>query len=84
MAKRDKKGDEDRFKWPFGPRNYIMFAIGMLVIVVGYISLSAGSITLAPILLVLGYCVLIPLSIIIRGKAGEAPPAEETIAEAEA
>jgi len=83
MAKKEKKGSEDRFEWPFGPRNYILFAIGLLVIIVGYISLSAGSITLAPILLVIGYCVLIPLAIIIRGRA-EDSPAEETIAETQA
>jgi len=83
MAKKEKKGDEDRFEWPFGPRNYVIFAVGLLVIIVGYISLSAGSITLAPILLVLGYCVLIPLAIIIKGRAEE-PPAEKTIAETQA
>jgi len=83
MVKREKKGGEDRFKWPFGPRNYILFAIGLLVIIVGYVSLSAGSITLAPVLLVLGYCVLIPLSIIIKGKA-EMSDAEDAAAETQA
>ena len=73
MAKKEKKTASEGFEWPFGPRNYILFAIGIIVIVVGYISLSAGSITLAPILLVLGYCVLIPVSIIIRGKSEVAP-----------
>ncbi len=70
MAKKEKekKAEKERFEWPFGPRNYIIFAIGLLVIIVGYISLAAGSITLAPILLVLGYCVLIPISIIVSGK----------------
>ena len=80
MAKKEKKKVKERFEWPFGPRNYILFAIGLLVIVVGYISLSAGSITLAPILLILGYCVLIPLSIIIRGHA-KVTAAEEALAE---
>ena len=80
MAKKEKEAAQDKFEWPFGPRNYILFAIGILVIVVGYISLSAGSITLAPILLVLGYCVLIPISIIIKGKP-EVAPAEDVRAE---
>jgi hypothetical protein len=39
----------------------------MLSIIVGYIALGQGSITLAPILLVLGYCVLVPVSLIIKG-----------------
>ena len=80
MVKKEKKIADEGFEWPFGPRNYILFAIGLLVIIVGYISLSAGSITLAPILLVLGYCVLIPISIIIRGKS-EVAPAEDVTAE---
>lgn len=75
MVKKAKKDEANRFEWPFGPRNYLIFAIGILVIVVGYISLWAGSITLAPILLVLGYCVLIPVSIIVNGKK-KVPPVE--------
>jgi hypothetical protein len=75
MAKKAKKKEKERFEWPFGPRNYLIFGIGILVIIVGYISLAAGSITLAPILLVLGYCVLIPVSIIINGRK-KMPPAE--------
>ncbi len=58
---------------PFTSRNYILFAIGLFVIVLGYITLGYGSITLAPILLVLGYCVIIPIAIIINGKK-EKPP----------
>ncbi|HHI03227.1 MAG TPA: hypothetical protein ENL22_06885 [candidate division Zixibacteria bacterium] len=80
MVKKEKKRADEGFEWPFGPRNYILFAIGLLVIIVGYISLSAGSITLAPILLVLGYCVLIPISIIIKGKS-EVTPADDVTAE---
>ena len=52
---------------PFTSKNYILFAIGLLVIVIGYITLGYGSITLAPILLVLGYCVIIPVAIMVNG-----------------
>jgi len=52
---------------PFTSKNYLLFAIGLLVIVIGYIALGYGSITLAPILLVLGYCVIIPVAIMING-----------------
>lgn len=77
MAKKEKKEEKERFEWPFGPRNYMVFGLGLLVIIVGYISLAAGSITLSPILLVLGYCVFIPISIIIDGKK-EATALEKT------
>jgi hypothetical protein len=80
MVKKTKKAEKGRFEWPFGVRNYVLFGIGLLVIIVGYITLAAGSITLAPILLVLGYCVLIPVSIVISEKK-ETPPADDVASE---
>jgi len=53
----------------FGRKNYILFGLAALSIVAGYITLSTGSITLAPILLLLGYLVLIPWGIL--AKSGE-------------
>ncbi|MFZ5515525.1 MAG: hypothetical protein ACOY90_02740 [Candidatus Zhuqueibacterota bacterium] len=59
---------------PFDRENYIIFFIGVLVLILGYISLSQGpansfwSLTLAPILLVFGYCFIIPISIIYRKR----------------
>ncbi len=50
----------------FKPKNYIILGAGIVSIVVGFISLAQGSITLAPILLVLGFCVLIPVGILIK------------------
>jgi uncharacterized membrane protein HdeD (DUF308 family) len=44
-----------KFKWK-------IFAAGMVSIIAGYILLAAADITISPILLVLGYCILIPLS----------------------
>jgi hypothetical protein len=73
MAKKVKKAEKDRFDWPFGPKNYYIFGAALLVIILGYITLAGGSITLAPILLILGYCVLIPISIIIDGRKKVAP-----------
>jgi uncharacterized membrane protein HdeD (DUF308 family) len=57
------------FSW--GLSNSILLALGVAVLAVGYVALSRGSITLSPVLLVFGYCVLIPGSLLIRGrKAG--------------
>lgn len=44
-------------------KKYIMIA-GLLSIVFGYIFLAQGSESLAPVLLVLGYCVLVPVALI--------------------
>lgn len=51
---------------PFGPKNYILFGLAAAVILAGYIFLSRGSITLAPILLLTGYLVLIPWGILAK------------------
>lgn len=53
--------------------NTIIFAVGILTIIMGYIFLARESLTLAPILLVLGYAVLIPVSLVYKDwiKKGE-------------
>jgi hypothetical protein len=51
---------------PFGKRNYIIFAVAAAVILAGYVALSRGSITLAPILLLTGYLVLVPWGILAK------------------
>lgn len=51
---------------PFTRKNYVIFGIAALVILAGYVALSRGSITLAPILLLLGYLVLIPWGILAK------------------
>jgi len=50
----------------FGQRNYILFGVGIFFILLGYLLLSKNSITLAPILLVAGYCVILPLAIAVK------------------
>ncbi len=57
------------FRW--GPLNTLCLGAGILSLVVGYLSLSRGSITLAPVLLVTGYCVLIPVAFLVRGSGSE-------------
>jgi Flp pilus assembly protein TadB len=67
---------------PFGRKNYILFGIGILVIIAGFLTLWAGDITISPVLLVIGYCVIIPVAILIRGKKEKLPePAEPVQAE---
>lgn len=59
---------EEIEKIKFGKINYLLLLFGIVAIVIGYLTLSKGSITTAPILLVLGYCILIPFGLIIREK----------------
>ncbi len=48
-----------------GQRNVLLLMAGIIVVTIGYLLLGKGSITAAPVLLVVGYCVMIPLSIIL-------------------
>ena len=58
--------------WPFNKFNYLIFGIGVLTIMLGYLLMSTGkvdsfqSIRLSPFLLFIGYVVLIPLSIFLK------------------
>jgi len=54
------------FRW--GMWNNILLLLGVAVLVGGYMSLAKGSLTLAPVLLVAGYCGLIPASLLVRGN----------------
>lgn len=54
------------FSW--GVLNTALLGLGVAILAFGYMSLSKGSLTLAPVLLVTGYCVLIPASLLVRGS----------------
>ena len=58
-----------RSRLRFGVRNYVLLAAAIVCLVVGYWLLSGGSTGAAPILLVLGYCVLFPLGLALSPPA---------------
>ena len=47
----------------FGPKNYVFLGGAIAALVAGYLLLATGSTGLAPVLLVLGYCVLFPVGL---------------------
>lgn len=79
MAKKAKyknSNSHDELKWPYGRKNYIVFGIAMAVITAGFLALWKGDITFAPVLLVVGYCVLLPISLWIKGTDEDLPDTE--------
>ena len=62
---------------PFTRKNWTLAAAGLASILIGYVCLRIPpaegflSLTLAPVLLVAGYCVLIPLAILARDETEE-------------
>ena len=65
--------------------NYQIILAGIVVIIAGYFALSAKpwdnpiALNVAPILLVVGYCVIIPIGIIYRKKNNVNDAAQQTI-----
>ena len=61
-------------EWSFSKRNYLLFFAGILFIIIGYIIMSSGetysfqSLSIAPIMLFIGYIILIPASLIYRRR----------------
>tara|TARA_B110000438_G_C15754620_1_gene624507 strand:- start:36 stop:305 length:270 start_codon:yes stop_codon:yes gene_type:complete len=70
---KEQESNSELFKyWSFTKINYYFFGVGLALIIVGYIVMANGevnsyqSLTIAPILLFLGYIVVIPLALIYR------------------
>ena len=63
--------------WDFSTINYVLFGIGLALIIVGYFVMAAGevnsfqSLTLAPIMLFIAYIIVIPAALIYREKSSE-------------
>lgn len=66
-----RKGDKGNIEeLPLTGLNYALFIAGLVVITAGWFLLRAGHISVSPILLILGYCVLVPLGIIVKSGGG--------------
>ena len=74
---RQRRTSERRPKLPYSERNMWLFGLGLATIALGYVFLSLPpvdgfmSLTLAPLLLILGYCVFIPLALLSSKKEDE-------------
>jgi len=91
MAQQQRKEQRRKQKQdtlPFTKTNYMILGAGLLTIVLGYIALDQGPwdgfmpLVVAPILLVVGYCVIVPLGILYR-KRTEVPNGGEELAQQE-
>jgi hypothetical protein len=60
-----KPGEREGIPIRWERRNIGLLGSGLAAVAVGFLLLSQGDVTLAPILLVVGYCVLIPLAFIL-------------------
>ncbi len=75
MAKDRKQASSPIFgDWDFTPANYRIFLAGIIIIILAYIIMALGTtnsfqaLTLAPIMLIIGYLVIIPLAIVYKNR----------------
>ena len=61
-----------KFLWPYKRKNYLLFGVGVFVIIVGYLTMYLGevnsfqSLVISPLLLLAGYIVIIPLALLYK------------------
>ena len=74
MGRSENKEKRLFHSFGFDEKNYMLFFLGVLIIAIGYMLMATGetdsfrSVKLAPVILLLGYVVIIPLSIFYRFK----------------
>ena len=75
MTRKDNQDIDSLFEgWAFGNTNYILFGAGLLLVIIGYFFMANGSVnslqslTLSPIMLFLGYIVVLPIALVYRDK----------------
>ena len=72
--KKEEKNVHFMEGWTFSKKNYVLGGIGLATIIFGYVIMASGtvnsfqSLTLAPIMLFIGYLIIIPIALIYRDK----------------
>jgi len=72
MNMKAKNKQSVKFSWPFKRKNYLLFGVGVFVIIVGYLIMYLGevnsfqSLVISPLLLLAGYIVIIPLALLYK------------------
>jgi len=70
MENKNKKTVQ--FSWPYKRKNYVLFGVGVFVIIVGYLIMYSGevysfqSLVISPLLLLAGYLVIIPMALLSK------------------
>jgi len=78
VKKKPGKREQEKFHFPFGRTNYLILGVGVLLLIVGFVFMALPddpdafmTLTLAPIILVFSFLIVIPIGIMYREKNGE-------------
>ena len=69
---KDNNNKTVKFLWPYKRKNYLLFGVGVFVIIVGYLIMYLGevnsfqSLVISPLLLLVGYLVIIPIALLSK------------------
>ena len=69
---KDNNNKTVKFSWPYKRKNYLLFGVGVFVIIVGYLIMYLGevnsfqSLVISPLFLLAGYLVLIPMALLSK------------------
>ena len=72
--KNDKYNNSLFSSWSFTRSNYMLFGFSLFFILIGYLVMYTGetdsvqSTKVSPVILTIGYCILIPISILYKSK----------------
>ena len=59
-------------KWSYGRKNYILFSLGIAILIISYFLMASGSVNsfqslvISPILLIFGYLFIIPVALLYK------------------
>ena len=59
-------------KWSYGRKNYILFSLGIAILIISYFLMAIGSVNsfqslvISPILLIFGYLFIIPVALLYK------------------
>ncbi len=77
------KHEQSHLHFAMTAKNYSIIGLGIVIIIIGYFLMDANSVdgfmptVVAPILLVLGYCLVIPAGILYNDKSGDSANTKE-------
>lgn len=81
-SKKHRK-DQSHLHFAMTSKNYMIIGFGIALIILGYFFMSENSVdgflptTVAPVLLIIGYCVIVPFGILYKDRDNTDTAAEE-------
>ncbi len=83
LKSRKHRKEASHLHFAMTSKNYMIMGVGIALIILGYFFMSENSVsgflptTVAPVLLIIGYCVIVPIGILYNDKSNPESEPEE-------